>query len=229
MAFEHMPETVSTFEEWIDAFHAWQDQIGFPTNLLGDFRFEAKYGEGVPAEIEFGDFAGQPKWRRLFSIPGQNIRDALLNLIVYQGDTEFASVEQQRHLVHNAPTEYDQKAILRVMTEEQRHGWQMAHVLATYFGEQGCEEALKLLKRDALENERLLGSFNGRIDTWLEFFIFTQFVDRDGKYQLKMLSRCAFMPIAASMGPMLKEEAFHLGTGNNPVPSYCGAREAGWM
>lgn len=209
-----MPETVSTFDEWIDVFHEWQEQIGFPTNLLGDFKFEAKYSDDVKPEIEFGDFAGQPKWKRPIQIPGQNIRDALLNLTAVQGDTEFASVEQQRHLVWTAPTEYDQKAIMRVMSEEQRHGWQMAHVLSS-FGEDGFEEAKKLLERNALEDQRLLGSFNGRIDTWLEFFIFTQFVDRDGKYQLKMLSRSAYRPLAASMGPMLKEEAFHLGTGNN--------------
>ncbi len=40
-------------------------------------------------------------------------------------------------------------------------------------------------------------------------------IDRDGKYQLKMLSTSAFKPLAASMGPMLKEESFHLGTGAN--------------
>jgi len=36
-------------------------------------------------------------------IPDQRIRDALLNLIVYQGDTEFASVEQQRNLLTARP------------------------------------------------------------------------------------------------------------------------------
>ena len=41
------------------------------------------------------------------------------------------------------------------------------------------------------------------------------FVDRDGKFQLGMLSTSAFKPLAASMGPMLKEESFHLGTGSN--------------
>ena len=43
----------------------------------------------------------------------------------------------------------------------------------------------------------------------------SQFIDRDGKFQLKMLSVSAFDPLARSMGPMLKEESFHLGTGNN--------------
>lgn len=210
-----MPETINTFDDWVDEFHGWQEAIGFPTNLLGDFTFEAKYADDVDPLIEFGDFKGQPKWKRLLSIPHQSIRDALLTMIVYQGDTEFASVEQQRHLLQTAPTEYDKKSAIRIMAEEQRHGWQMCHLLTTHFGEQGCEEAMRLLERRSWDNQRLLGSFNEPIDTWLDFFVFTQFVDRDGKYQLKMLSKSSFLPLAASMGPMLKEEAFHLGTGNN--------------
>src|SRR5207253_2481476 len=38
---------------------------------------------------------------------------------------------------------------------------------------------------------------------------------RVGKFQLNMLSVSAFDPLSRSMNPMLKEESFHLGTGNN--------------
>jgi benzoyl-CoA 2,3-dioxygenase component B len=38
-------------------------------------------------------------------------------------------------------------------------------------------------------------------------------MDRDGKYQLQMLSHSGFAPLSRSMGPMLREESFHLGTG----------------
>src|SRR4030095_3581598 len=65
------------------------------------------------------------------------------------------------------------------------------------------------------EGQRLLGSFNEIVENWLDFFTYTQYIDRDGKFQLKMLSTSAFHPLARSMGPMLKEESFHLGTGNN--------------
>jgi len=148
-------------------------------------------------------------------IPQQNIRDAIISMVSVQGDTEFASVEQQNHLLATAPTEYDRKSALRIMCEEQRHGWQMAYLLCTYFGEHGVREAAKLLERNAQEGTRILGSFNAPIDHWLDFFCFTHFIDRDGKYQLKMLSTSSFQPLAASMGPMLKEESFHLGTGAN--------------
>ncbi|MHB8633040.1 MAG: Phenylacetic acid catabolic protein [Thermoplasmatota archaeon] len=206
----------ATFDDWVQQFGTWQAKVGFDAAWLGDYRFEAKYDfENVKPEIEFGDYKGRPKWDRVLQIPHQSIRDALVHLIAVQGDTEFASVEQQRHLLASAPTEYDRKSALRIMAEEQRHGWQMCHLLMTHFGEVGAREAQKLLQRSANEGSRLLGSFNEPTRNWLDFFVFTQFVDRDGKYQLKMLSFSGFKPLAASMGPMLKEESFHLGTGSN--------------
>lgn len=206
----------TTFDDWVAQFGEWQKKVGFDTAWLGDYKFEAKYDyDNVNPDIEFGDYAGRPKWERPLQIPHQNIRDALLHLITVQGDTEFASVEQQRHLLDTAPTEYDRKSALRIMAEEQRHGWQMCHLLMTHFGKEGAREAQKLLQRNANEGNRILGSFNEPTKNWLDFFVFTMFVDRDGKYQLKMLSHSAFKPLAASMGPMLKEEAFHLGTGSN--------------
>ena len=143
------------------------------------------------------------------------MRDSLQHLIVYQGDTEFASTEQQLKLLNSAPTHYDLQCLLRVMREEQRHGWQMCHVLVNHFGRSGKLEARKLLERRAYEGTRLLGAFNQPIDHFLEFFVYTCFIDRDGKYQLTMLHHSGFAPLARSMGPMLKEESFHLFTGQS--------------
>jgi benzoyl-CoA 2,3-epoxidase subunit B len=220
---------VNNFDDWIDYFHYWQDSIGvaarefkgsavseeFRGKSFATFNFDAKFGDPEAETIEFGHYKGQSKWPTLMHIPDQRIRDALLNLIVYQGDTEFASVEQQRALLHNAPSDYDLFALMRVMSEEMRHGWQMSYLLCQYFGDEGKREAQKLLERRAEEGQRLLGSFNEIVENWLDFFTYTQFIDRDGKFQLKMLSTSAFHPLARSMGPMLKEESFHLGTGNN--------------
>ncbi|HET7451532.1 MAG TPA: Phenylacetic acid catabolic protein [Thermoanaerobaculia bacterium] len=206
---------ISTFDDWIDNFRQWKADIGLRLpKAFDEFPFEAKFGDLKSEEIEYGDFAGGRKWDRLTQIPHQPIRDALLNLIVYQGDTEFASVEQQRHLLETAPSTYDLESACRIMVEEMRHGWQMCNLLVTHFGETGKIEARKLLERRAWDNNRLLGSFNVNVDHWVDFFTYTEFVDRDGKFQLNMLSTSAFAPLARSMGPMLKEEAFHLGTGH---------------
>jgi benzoyl-CoA 2,3-epoxidase subunit B len=204
---------IATFDDWIDAFRAWQNDIGLELPKHSDYAFEAKYGDLKTDEIEFGDFAGGRKWERVTQIPQQNIRDALLNLIVYQGDTEFASVEQQRNLFKTAPSAYDLESATRIMAEEMRHGWQMCHVLMTHFGDAGRLEARKLLERRSWQHNRLLGSFNEDVSHWVDFYVYTDFVDRDGKYQLNMLSTSAFAPLARSMGPMLREEAFHIGTG----------------
>jgi benzoyl-CoA 2,3-dioxygenase component B len=134
-------------------------------------------------------------------------------LIVYQGDTEFASSEQQRNLLQNPPSRYDLECALRVMREEMRHGWQMAYLLIKYFGQSGRVEAQKLLERRAFEGTRLLDAFNQEVRDWVDFYCYTALVDRDGKYQLTMLSHSGFKPLASSVTAMLQEEAFHLLTG----------------
>src|SRR5437867_2084302 len=210
-----MLRKLGNFDQGIAYFRSWQEAIGLPPRDLPAIKLQVKFGEAGVPHIEFGDYKGQPKWPTVMHVPDQRIRDALLNLIVYQGDTEFASVEQQWDLLNHAPSDYDLQALTRVMAEEMRHGWQMAYLLCTHFGDEGKREAAKLLERRATEGKRLLGSFNERVDNWLDFFTYTQFIDRDGKFQLKMLSTSAFEPLARSMGPMLKEESYHLGTGNN--------------
>ncbi len=206
---------VSTFDDWVDYFHQWRTDIGYPTDLLGkEYLWETKMSDLESDEIEFGHFAGQKKWEKVADIPDQRIKDALLHLIDYQGDTEFASVEQQRNLLERAPTHYDLEAILRVNREEMRHGWQMSCLLVRHFGDSGKQRSERLLERRASEHTRLLGSFNEPVTHWLDFFTYTDFIDRDGKYQLNMLSRSAFAPLAQSMRPMLQEEAYHLLMGN---------------
>ncbi len=206
---------IANFDDWIDMFKVWQDDIGLTADELKDYKFDVKLGEIDVPEIEFGHYKGQTKWPTVMHIPDQRIRDALQTLIIFQGDTEFASVEQQRALLQNAPSDYDLLSIYRVMAEEMRHGWQMSYLLVTHFGDEGKREAEKLLQRRADEHERLLGSFNESVENWLDFFAYTQFIDRDGKYQLQMMSTSAFAPLSRSMKPMLREESYHLGTGNS--------------
>src|SRR5436853_1609601 len=103
------------------------------------------------------------------------------------------------------------------MIEEMRHGWQMCALLVEHFGYSGKVEAQKLLERRAFQNERLLGAFNEDVDNWLDFYVYTDFVDRDGKFQLQMLKYSGFAPLGRSMSYMLREEAFHMGTGNDGI------------
>lgn len=206
---------IGTFSDWIGLFDDWRRDIGVNPKEVAEFKFDTLYGAIDTNEIQFGHYKGRPKWETVRQIPTQNMRDALMNMIVYQGDTEFASVEQQRFLFDAAPTDYDRKALTRVMIEEMRHGWQMCALLIEHFGQTGKVEAQKMLERRAFENKRLLNAFNENVDNWLDFFAYTDFVDRDGKFQLQMLKYSGFAPLGRSMSYMLREEAFHMGTGND--------------
>jgi len=208
---------IETFDDWKDIFQIWQKDINYDTKLfssvLQGYEFTERFAEPKHAEIEFGEFSGAPKWRDPTEIARPEVKDLLLKLIAVQGDTEFASVELQRKLLASAPSEKDLRSIVRINAEEMRHGWQMSYLLVRYFGDDGKSEARKLLERRADNKERLLGAFNEPVEDWLDFFTFTAFVDRDGMYQLKMLSHSGFEPLSGSMGPMLNEESFHLLTG----------------
>lgn len=210
-----MAHRIANFDDWKDLFRKWQQDIGFDAALVKDYKFDAIYDDGTGLDIEFGDYKGRKKFTKLLDVPTQEMRDSLLHLIFYQGDTEFGSTEQQRKLIDTAPSDYDRQCLLRVMREEQRHGWQMCHVLIDHFGDSGKVEAQKLLERRAFNGTRLLGAFNKKVEDFIDFLTYTCFIDRDGKYQLTMLHHSSFAPLSRSMGPMLKEEAFHLFTGQS--------------
>src|SRR5918992_1353730 len=91
----------------------------------------------VPARrIGFGDFFGNPVWQE---VPGE-FRNQLRRLIVTQGDTEPASVEQQRWLGQRCPSLYDLRNLFQVNVEEGRHLWAMVYLLHSYFGRDGRDE-----------------------------------------------------------------------------------------
>ena len=88
-------------------------------------------------KIAFGQHKGEPVWQDL---PGE-YRAMLRRLVVIQGDTEPASVEQQRFLGQTAPSLYDMRNLFQVNVEEGRHLWAMVYLLHAHFGRDGREEA----------------------------------------------------------------------------------------
>lgn len=165
--------------------------------------------------IGFGDHKGDPVWQTL---PAE-YRSVLRRLIVTQGDTEPASVEQQRHLGQTCPSLYDLRNLFQVNVEEARHLWAMVYLLDAYFGRDGREEAEMLLQRRSGDPDRprILGAFNEQTPDWLAFFMFTFFTDRDGKYQLASLAESGFDPLARTCRFMLTEEAHHMFVGETGI------------
>ncbi|HLU19672.1 MAG TPA: benzoyl-CoA 2,3-epoxidase subunit BoxB [Pusillimonas sp.] len=166
-------------------------------------------------KIHFGEHIGEDVWQEA---PGEH-RANLRRIIVTQGDTEPASVEQQRHLGLTAPSLYDLRNLFQVNVEEGRHLWAMVYLLHRYFGRDGREEADALLQRNSgsEDSPRILGAFNEKTPDWLAFYMFTYFTDRDGKFQLSALSESSFDPLARTTKFMLTEEAHHMFVGESGV------------
>jgi len=183
------------------------DYLKMPDYRWGIFLNPAEPGR----KIHFGAHKGEDAWQE---VPGE-YRANLRRIIVTQGDTEPASVEQQRHLGTTAPSLYDLRNLFQINVEEGRHLWAMVYLLHRYFGRDGREEAEGLLERRSgdRDNPRILGAFNEKTPDWLAFFMFTFFTDRDGKFQLCALAESAFDPLARTTRFMLTEEAHHMFVG----------------
>ena len=164
-------------------------------------------------QVNFGVHKGSAAWQE---VPGE-YRSTLRRVIVTQGDTEPASVEQQRLLGMCCPSMYDLRNIFQVNVEEGRHLWAMVYLLHRYFGRDGREEAEALLERRSgdADNPRILGAFNEATPDWLAFYMFTFFTDRDGKFQLSALAESGFDPLARTCRFMLTEEAHHMFVGRD--------------
>jgi benzoyl-CoA 2,3-epoxidase subunit B len=227
-------------EKWHPGYIDWWHDMGpqsFPQSLVylrtavsvdpkGWAKFdyvrmpEYKWGILLAPQVEgrqipFGSHKGEPAWQE---VPGE-YRAMLRRLIVIQGDTEPASVEQQRHLGKTAPSLYDLRNLFQVNVEEGRHLWAMVYLLQKYFGADGREEAEALLQRRSGDPDtpRMLGAFNEKTPDWLSFFMFTVFTDRDGKLQLEALAQSGFDPLSRTCRFMLTEEAHHMFVGETGV------------
>ena len=246
---ERIPNNVSlsvnknllrALEHWQPAFLQWGEDMG-PDNStnydvylrtavsvepsgwahfghvkMPDYRWGIFVPEAAPdRRIHFGEHKAEAAWQ---DVPGE-YRANLRRIIVAQGDTEPASVEQQRHLGLTAPSQYDLRNLFQVNVEEGRHLWAMVYLLHRYFGRDGRAEAEAMLERRSgdADNPRILNAFNERTPDWLSFFMFTYFTDRDGKFQLCALSESAFDPLARTTRFMLTEEAHHMFVGESGV------------
>jgi benzoyl-CoA 2,3-dioxygenase component B len=227
-------------EQWQPNFISWWDDVGpegstnydvylrtavsvdpqgwasFGHVKMRDYRWGIFLNPGdAERKIHFGDHMGEKAWQ---DVPGEH-RANLRRIIVTQGDTEPASVEQQRHLGLTAPSMYDLRNLFQINVEEGRHLWAMVYLLHKHFGRDGREEAEALLERRSgdADNPRILGAFNEKTPDWLSFFMFTYFTDRDGKFQLCALAESSFDPLARTTKFMLTEEAHHMFVGESGV------------
>ena len=204
------------FKDYQTLLGQWEKY--FPTDER--FCLCAKMELGTPELVQVGDHQGEPKRHDPDQLSEEEAAH-LLAIIRAQASTEFGSIQQHAGTLERADDDQDRFWVLRVMAEELRHGYQMLHLLLSkdwshvsggVTGEQMVEEILSMQT-----GNHVLDAFNLDYDSFIDNITFTAIIDRVGKYQLTMQKVCAYKPMADSMPPMLREEAFHLAAGVIPM------------
>jgi 1,2-phenylacetyl-CoA epoxidase catalytic subunit len=204
-----MPDYDSLLENW-DKYFPKDDE----------FCLCAKMELGTSDTVSIGEHTGEKKRLTPSELTEEEARH-LLAIIRAQASTEFGSIQQHAGTLARAQDDEDRYWVLRVMAEELRHGYQMFHLLLSQDwskasggmkGEDMVEEVLSMGT-----GSHVLDAFNLDYDSFLDNICFAALIDRVGKYQLTMQKVCAYKPMADSMPPMLREEAFHLAAGVIPL------------
>ena len=200
----------------------------FPTDER--FCLCAKLELGTSDTVPVGEHQGEKKRVRPDELTEEEARH-LLGIIRAQASTEFGSIQQHSGTLERAHDDQDRFWVLRVMAEELRHGYQMIHLLLSQDwskasgGVTGREMVEEILSMQT--GNHVLDAFNLDYDSFLDNITFAALIDRVGKYQLTMQKVCAYRPMADSMPPMLREEAFHLAAGVIPLRRWAKRAAAG--
>ena len=187
----------------------------YPTQT--PYQLFAKIGKLNSEQINFGRMAGQPRIERAGDMVG-NMFYTARDIVRAQASTELGSIQQHRLTLEEAPTDQMKMAVLRIMAEELRHAYQMFWVLDhdRSWKKPGHPDIAKETMDELLAMElgnHVLDAFNIPFTNFLDNVVFATVIDLVGKYQLEMQKVFSYAPMARSMGPMLSEEGFHIGSG----------------
>ncbi|HJQ69999.1 MAG TPA: Phenylacetic acid catabolic protein [Blastocatellia bacterium] len=222
--------TTTITKKYHDAIVDWQ-QKNFPElDLLQrhwddyfkgvpPFELVAKVGDLKTDVIEVGQYAGRPRFERAKEMVGNAFFSAR-DIIRAQCSTELGSIQQHRLTLDRSVSEKGKFAVLRIMAEELRHAYQMFWVLDQdpSWKKPGLGDVAKLTIEELLSMElggHVLDAFNIDFNDFLDNVTYATVIDLVGKYQLEMQQVFSYAAMARSMGPMLQEEAFHLGSGRS--------------
>ena len=203
---KNFPELEILEKHWDDYFR------GVPP-----FELVAKVGDLKSDVVEVGQYAGRRRFERAKEMVGNAFFSAR-DIVRAQCSTELGSIQQHRLTLDRAVSEKGKFAVLRIMAEELRHAYQMFWVLDQdpTWKKPGLGDVAKLTIEELLSMElggHVLDAFNIDFNDFLDNVTYATVIDLVGKYQLEMQQVFSYAPMARSMGPMLQEESFHLGSG----------------
>ena len=202
----NFPELAILVKHWQEYFR------GVP-----EFQLVSKVSDLRSDIIEYGQYSGRKRFEQAKEMVGNAFFSAR-DIVRAQCSTELGSIQQHRLTLDKAVNDKAKFAVLRIMAEELRHAYQMFWVLDQdpTWKKPGLGDVAKQTIEELLSMElggHVLDAFNIDFNDFLDNVTYATVIDLVGKYQLDMQQVFSYAPMARSMGPMLQEEAFHLGSG----------------
>ncbi len=220
--------TTTITQKYHDAIVDWQERNFPELDLLmkhwddyfkgvPPFQLLAKVGDLKSDIVEVGQYAGNRRFENAKEMVGNAFFSAR-DIVRAQCSTELGSIQQHRLTLDRPVSDKGKFAVLRIMAEELRHAYQMFWVLDQdpTWKKPGLGDVAKQTIEELLSMElgsHVLDAFNIDFNDFLDNVTYATVIDLVGKYQLEMQQVFSYAPMARSMGPMLQEEAFHLGSG----------------
>lgn len=220
--------TTTITQKYHDAIVDWQER-NFPEfdilmkhwddyfKGVPPFQLVAKIGGLKSNIVEVGQYAGNMRFEHAKEMVGNAFFSAR-DIVRAQCSTELGSIQQHRLTLDKAVNDKAKFSVLRIMAEELRHAYQMFWVLDQdpTWKKPGLGDVARQTIEELLSMElggHVLDAFNIDFNDFLDNVTYATVIDLVGKYQLDMQQVFSYAPMARSMGPMLQEEAFHIGSG----------------
>lgn len=155
-------------------------------------------------------------------------REALLNLLMQQADSELSGAYGYVPWIQNAPTIHEKLLVAQIVKDEINHAYRMNKLLA----ELGIDvdkriEQFELDMRVKDSNadigterkaqDKRVNIFYYTIDTWTDFIMFNFCMDRGAGHQLEDAKHCSYAPWARTIEGIFKEEMMHVNHGDTWV------------
>lgn len=190
---------------------------GGKVTRLGQRTVDSKYRVG---EIE------SPK-----DIPGEEYKEALVNLLTQEADSELAGALGYVSCIAMSPTIEEYLATAMMVKDEFRHA-RVCYKLLEHLGVdvdariKSFDFTLRV-SQDDLGTTRAAGDarvniFYYPIEDWFDFIAFNFCMDRGAGHQLEDVLYSSYRPWARVMEGIFKEEMFHIAHGDNWVKRLAG-------
>lgn len=160
------------------------------------------------------------------SIPDDAYREALINLLLQEADSELAGAQGYVPCIQMSPSIEEYLAVSMMVKDEFRHA-RVCYKLLEHLGVDVDEriasfDFTRRLSDDDLGAARPAGDkrvniFYYPIHDWYDFIAFNFCMDRGAGHQLEDVLVSSYRPWARVMEGIFKEEMFHIAHGDNWV------------